>query len=500
MVIDPTTILLSESKQALFAAIVSSSENPIISKTLDGIITSWNPAAHRLFGYSENEAIGNQISIIIPEDRLAEEEFILEEIRSGKPFDRFETVRKTKDGRSIPVSLTISPVKTSEGRIIGASKIIRDISEQNKIVEKQAILAAIVDNSDDAIVSKSLRGMITSWNKAAEKMFGYREAEVLGKHISLIIPADRLEEEDYIIGEIIKGNKVAHFETIRISKEGKEIPISLTISPLLNESGVIIGASKIARDISEKISSQKEKEQLYRKIKVLSRKKDAFIAMAAHELKTPVTSLSGFLQLLQKQISPDDKNSDLVQRCINRVEKLTMLVNDLLDISRIQGGKLQLRIEPFDIVALTEEVIVPYRHITTHQIEINAPESVRIMGDRMRIEQVLANLIGNAIKYAPKGGTIGIEIAQDKENVFISVSDEGIGISPMHLAGLFTPFYRVADPENRVSGLGMGLYISKEIVERHGGTIDVTSQSGRGSVFKFILPKQTASEKENCDS
>lgn len=190
---------LAEQKQAVLAAIVAASDDTIISKTLAGTITSWNPAAEQMFGYSETEALGRHISLIIPPERLEEEAYIIGEIAQGRRVDHFETVRLARNGSLIQISLSISPIKDSNGTVIGASKIARDIRERQVAYEKQAILAAIVATSDDAIISKTLGGIITSWNRAAEKMFGYSEAEALGQHVTLIIPPERLPEEAFFV-------------------------------------------------------------------------------------------------------------------------------------------------------------------------------------------------------------------------------------------------------------------------------------------------------------
>lgn len=355
--------------------------------------------------------------------------------------------------------------------------------------EKQSILAAIVDNSDDAIVSKTLRGIITSWNKGAEALFEYTESEAIGKHISLIIPPDRYAEEIHIINEICKGNKVAPFETLRVSKSGKMIPISLSISPVLNAKGEIIGASKIARNISEKIKIQQEKDQLYNEIKVLIKKKDEFIAAVTHELKTPITVLSGSLQILKRYISLEDKGLLIAERCIKQVDKVTMLINDLLDFSRAQAGVLQLLPEVFDITVLITDCIDLFKGETGHNFEFDEDKIIHVNADRLRIEQVLINLLGNAVKYSPDGGLIKVDVEERATEIFISVEDEGIGIHKDHLDKMFTQFYRAVNTECNIPGLGMGLYISKEIISRHNGTIQVKSEAGKGSVFCFMLPK-----------
>ncbi len=287
-----------ESKLASLAAIVNSSDDAIISKSLKGIITSWNPSATKLFGYSEDEAIGKHISLIIPPDCLVEEELIIENIRKGEKIDHFETVRIAKDGSEKFISLTVSPIMNNKGEVIGASKITRDIAYKDQHEEKQAILAAIVSSSDDAIISKTLQGIITSWNESATRMFGYTEEEAIGKHISIIIPKDRMDEETRIIASIRKGEKIDHFETIRVAKDGNFRNISLTISPMRNSRGKIIGASKIARDISLRIKAEKQQALYTKRLQELNKYKDEFMVMASHELKTPLTVIMANLQIL----------------------------------------------------------------------------------------------------------------------------------------------------------------------------------------------------------
>ena len=234
------------------ARVVESSDDAIISKDLSGIITSWNQAAEVMFGYAANEAVGQSIRMIIPADRQAEEEMVLERIRAGQPISHFETIRQRKDGTLIPISLSVSPILDDTGRVIGASKIARDISEQVAAGIASRRLAAVVESTDDAIITKDLEGVITAWNAAAERIFGYTAAEAIGRSIRMLIPAELQGEEDLVLGKIRAGEKLDHYETVRMRKDGRRISISLTVSPLRNERGEVIGASKIARDISER--------------------------------------------------------------------------------------------------------------------------------------------------------------------------------------------------------------------------------------------------------
>lgn len=240
----------AEAAQQHLSAIITSSEDAIVSKTLEGCVTSWNRAAEHIFGYTAAEMIGQSITLIIPPERQAEEQMILDRLKRGERIEHYETVRRRKDGTLLDVSLTISPIKNSEGDIIGASKIARDITEQKRAETARTYLAAIVESSDDAIVGKTLEGVITSWNPAAERIFGYRAAEAIGQRIYLIIPSDRHSEEVYILDRLRRGQSIEHFETVRQRKDGTLIFVSLTISPIKDGTGRIIGASKIARDIT----------------------------------------------------------------------------------------------------------------------------------------------------------------------------------------------------------------------------------------------------------
>jgi len=234
----------------LLASIVNSSEDAIDSKTLDGIITSWNPAAEQMYGYSADEILGKNISMLSHPDRPEEMEEILEKIRNGQRVEHYETVRVRKDGRRISISLSVSPILDKLGRVVGVSSIARDITERAGATK--TLLASIVNSSDDAIDSKTLDGIITSWNPAAEHMYGYTADEILGRNISILSHPDRPEEMDEILDKIRKGGRVEHYETVRVRKDGRTISISLTVSPILDDTGTIVGVSSISRDITER--------------------------------------------------------------------------------------------------------------------------------------------------------------------------------------------------------------------------------------------------------
>jgi diguanylate cyclase (GGDEF)-like protein/PAS domain S-box-containing protein len=241
-----------------FRAIVESSEDAIISKTLTGVVTSWNRGAHVLFGYSEAEMLGRPMLALFPPDRLEEEVFILEKILEGEQVSHFETVRLHQDGRRIQVSVSISPIRDAMGRVVGASNIARDITAHKLLEARAQQLSAIVLNSDDAIVGKSLDGLVTSWNPGAERMFGYSAAEMLGTSVMRLVPADRVAEEHAILAKIRRGESVEHMETVRICKDGRTLDVSVSTSPIRDSQGRLVGASKTARDISAQKAAQQQ--------------------------------------------------------------------------------------------------------------------------------------------------------------------------------------------------------------------------------------------------
>ncbi len=381
-------------KSARLSAIVESSEDAIISKNLNGIIISWNRSAEIIFGFTPEEAIGKHISLIIPEYLLEEENTIISKVKKGERIEHYETIRKRKDGSLFSIALTVSPIKDENGNVIGASKIARDLSDLKQSEEKQAMLAAIIDSSDDAIVSKNLDGIITSWNNGAASMFGYKEEEAVGKHITLIIPPDLIEEEKAIIEKIRKGEKVDHFETIRVKKNGTRINVSLTVSPIKNKKDVVIGASKIARDITEKFEMERQQKLLTQKLKELNIYKDDFMAMASHELKTPLTVIKANLQLLEYKMQ-NDKNIEFITKTLRSVNKLSDLITGLLDVSKIQAGKLELTATAFDVLLLLNDVIENIQQATpSHKIILKEIKDKLVANaDKERIEQVIINML-----------------------------------------------------------------------------------------------------------
>ena len=628
-----------ESHQQL-AAIVESSDDAIVSKNLDGIITSWNQGAERIFGYTAAEVVGQPILMLIPADHVNEEQEILERLRRGERIEHFETVRRRKDASLVDVSLTISPIKDSRGQIVGASKIARDITEQkrsqerlrrseehfrvtlasigdavivtdgradvtfmnpvaeqltgytlqeaqgaplsslfkiinessrkpvevpvNKVLQQGVVvglandtvliskdgterpildsaapirnangelsgvvlvfrdvtehhaaelrarrLAAIVESSDDAIIGKNLNGIIANWNQGAERMFGYTAQEAVGQPISLIVPAERHHEEEQILARLRRGERILHFETIRRRKDGTLLDVSLTMSPIKDSLGRIVGASKIARDITERKRSEqalRQSETSFRtlaeelEIKVQERTAqlqtslnsvEDLLYTIAHDLRAPNRTMQGFAQLIQLEYG--DQLDAAARDYLNRISTAAVhndeLIRDLLEYGRLSHEEVPLA--PVDLRQTVESVLnniegeIRQRHAHIH---LGGEWPVVVANEGM-LKQILTNLLTNALIYVPPDREPDITIASESENAkaVLRVKDNGIGIPPEQIDRAFKPFIRLPNPIH-TPGTGMGLAIVKKAAERMDAAVGAESTPGRGACFWLELP------------
>jgi PAS domain S-box-containing protein len=489
-----TELKASELASYWLSAIIESAEDANITKTLDGVITSWNKGAELIFGYTAQEAIGQPVTMLIPEDHLDEEPAILARLRRGDRIEHYETVRVRKDGSLVDISLTVSPIRKPDGTIIGASKIARDITERRRAGNQLLQVAAIVANSDDAIISKNLDGIILSWNPGAERLYGYTAAEAVGQPVTMLIPPGLPDEEPRILAQIKRGERVDHYETVRVRKDGSFIEVSLTVSPVKDAEGRIIGASKIARDITERKRAAEENERLYREAQESNRIKDEFLATVSHELRTPLTAILGWAHLLRTGPSGSD---DILKACetIERNARAqAQLIDDLLDVSRIITGKLRIDVRPVDpntfIEAAIESVRPGAEAKGVRLQRIMDTGVVSVAGDPVRLQQVVWNLLANAIKFTPRGGRVQVKLERVNSHVEIIVSDTGAGIAPEFLPHVFDRFRQADQRKTRQhGGLGLGLSIVRHLVELHGGTVRAESPGeGQGSTFTVLLP------------
>jgi len=351
-----------------------------------------------------------------------------------------------------------------------------------------SLLSAIVDSSDDAIVSKSLDGIVTSWNVAAEKMFGYTASEMIGQSIRRIIPTDRQAEEDFVLDRIRRGEKVDHFETVRQTKDGRLVDISLTVSPIKEVGGIVVGASKTARDITARKRLEREREEALNKLAEALAARDEFIAIAAHELRNPLNILTLLWRILDRAPSQiETSRVNLIQKSRAQLARLSSLVDRLLDVTRIRSGTFDLYLEEFELSALIREVASRFSlGDSGHKLSLELEREVTGTWDRLRIDQVITNLISNAVKFGNEK-QIAVKSRLDGEQVVVAVHDEGVGISPENIGRIFERFER-GEARRYQEGLGLGLWITREIVQAHGGSVLAESELGKGSTFTVRLP------------
>jgi PAS domain S-box-containing protein len=360
--------------------------------------------------------------------------------------------------------------------------------------QAQAMLAAIVESSDDAIVSKTLEGIITSWNKGAERIFGYPSAEMIGQPLLKIIPTERQHEEAMILSRIRSGQRVDHFETVRQRKDGTLIDVSVTISPIRDETGRIIGASKIARDVTQQKQVQRELLAAKDAAEAASQAKDHFLSVLSHELRTPLTPVLAAVSLIENQ--PAMSQQELrgqVEMIRRNVETEARLVDDLLDLTRIARGKIRLHFEVVDAHAVIRNVIDMLQpELDEKRLAVTTAlraKSPHVWADTGRLQQIFLNLLSNAVKFTPPEGTITVRSANENGWLSLTIADTGVGIEPDVLPRLFNAFEQgERTVTRRFGGLGLGLSIVKSLAEMHSGTIAAASEGkDRGATFTLRL-------------
>ena len=424
-------------------------------------------------GFDRKDYEGKHPTEVAPPERYEASRHLFERVMAGETFS---VERKAENGEDFLVHFV--PLLDEEEEVYAGLIIALDITDIKQAEEKSAKLAAIIDSSDDAIISKTLESVITSWNKSAERMFGYAAEEIIGETIYKLIPPDRTEEEPQILARLKSGDRVEHFETKRMTKDGQLLDVSLSISPVKDAQGHIIGLSKIARDITER--------------KLDETRKNDFIGMVSHELKTPLTSLTAIVQVLNAKFknSEDAFVAGALDKANLQVKRMSNMINGFLNISRLESGKILIEKHAFNIDELLLEMIQEAQlTVTTHKITLEGCGEREIYADRDKISSVISNLLSNAVKYSPKGKLIQVKCEATTKMVTVSVNDEGMGIKPEDIEKVFDRYYRVSTNHTlHISGFGIGLYLSAEIIKRHDGRIWVESESGKGSTFYFSLP------------
>lgn len=464
-----------------FVSLVEHSKDFISIVDADQHVHFLNQMGQQLVGlYGDEEVQQTMLFDYFPPEeqgRVANDIFPL--LLQNGSWDGEVVFRHFQTGKHIPVLWNIFLLRHEKtGKIQHYACIAHDIRERKQRERELARMAAIVAFSNDAIIGKTLAGEITSWNQAAERMYGYTAAEVVGKHITTIFPQDRLGEFGEFVARLTRGERIERYQTQRVRKDGHRIDVSITISPIMTARGEIIGASTISREITDQVQADKRKND--------------FINLTSHELKTPITSLKGFIHVLRRRLMAHKDETSLyyLSRADAQLNRLGTLVNELLDISKMQSGELELREEVIDLDALVQEILENVQLTTqNHHLSIEGSSTASVSGDRDRLGQVLTNLLINAIKYSPQTGTIIVHLSRDEEHALISVQDFGIGIDQVYHQKIFERFYQVEEPAGSTyPGLGIGLYISRDIIERHHGKIWVESRKGAGTTFFVSLP------------
>jgi PAS domain S-box-containing protein len=547
VMLDITRQKQAEDARARLAAIVESSEDAIASKDLNGILTSWNRGAERLFGYTAAEAIGQPVTMLIPDERADEEQGILARIRSGERIEHYETVRRCKDGTLLDISLTVSPIVDTQGRIVGASKIARDITERKRaeqaLIEQTRTVETINRVSRDLAAELNLEKLVQAVTDAATALAGAEFAafffNVVSEHgesyqLYTLSGAPKeafsqfpVPRNTAVFAPTFRGEGVVRLADVTQDRRyGQSAPYhgmppghlpvrSYLAVPVVSRSGEVLGglilghsragvfterAEQLVVGIAAQAAIAIDNARLYEDAERAVHVRDDFLATVSHDLKNPLGALKGTAQLLQRRLRRTSlPEAEFVIEGLGRIDetatRMARMINTLLDITRVQMGQsLPLDRQPTDLVALAREVARDFQEATEqHRLQVQTTVAALIgHWDRDRLERVLGNLLSNAIKYSPEGGTVTISLAQEMRAAeawaVLTVQDHGVGIPVADLPRLFERFQRGRNVQDLITGTGLGLVAARQIVEQHNGTIAVASQEGVGTSVTVRLP------------
>jgi PAS domain S-box-containing protein len=444
----------------------------------DGTILWANRAEFDLVGYARDEYVGRHIAGFHADQEVVAD--ILARLARNESLQDYEARLRHKDG-SLRYVLINSNVHRQDDEFLHTRCVTQDITERVHASADRARLAAIIESSHDAIIGKTLDGTITSWNRAAEHLYGYSAAEIVGRPIATIVPPERQDELAEIMATIASGQPIAEHETERVRNDGSRVEVSISISPIRDRTGQITGASTIARDLTQRGALERQKQE--------------FLEMVAHDLGSPLTAVQGYAQILQRRGIHDEQ---MVAKILTEAGRMRRLVADVLDTARLQAGRLELRRASVDLAALARDCAAQAKLVAGGDRLVRVDTGDRpVIGewDGDRLAQVLANLLDNAIKYAPDGEIV-VRVIESSAEARVAVIDRGPGLTSEELQRVFDHFFRAPDAARKVTGAGLGLFISKMLVEAHGGRLWAESVPGRGSTFAFALPYASATMPE----
>jgi two-component system sensor histidine kinase/response regulator len=473
----------------------------VYSLDLKGKFLTANAAAEKITGYRAEDLRQKSFADLVVEEDLGRASDHFERAVRGEA-QNYDVAITNEEGLRVELNITNIPIVVDD-EVVGIYGIAKDVTERKRAEEARSKLVSIVENSVDAIDSKTLDGTITSVNPAAERLYGYTEEELKGKHISVLTPPERLDEMIESLQRVGRGETISQHESVRVCKDGSRIPVSLTISPLRDSRGDSVGVSAIARDITERKRYEEELRQAKEAAEAASRAKSEFVANLSHEIRTPMNGVIGMTGLLlDTDLSPEQR--DYAETIRISGENLLTIINDILDFSKIEAGKMELQMMGFDLQTVVEETVDLLAERTHAKglelaslIEQGVPTALR--GDPGRLTQVLTNLLGNAIKFTEEGEVIlRVRLAEessDAATVRFEVKDTGIGMSEEQCSRIFQSFAQAdASTTRRYGGTGLGLAISKQLVEMMEGELGAQSEPGMGSTFWFTARLQKQPE------
>ena len=482
------------------AAIVESSDDAILRMDLDGTITAWNHAAERMYGYTASDAIGQSIHLIVPDNRVGEEDEVLERIRRGDRVDQFETVRRRKDGTTFSASLTMSPVRDAVGAVIGASKIARDITSRQRADERFRLA---VEAAPAAMIMVDGRGVIQLINALTEQLLGYTRDELVGQSVERLVPPRFAQGHAGLRAAFFSESQQRPMgegrDLYALRKDGTEVAVEIGLSPVDTADGLFVLAA--VTDITERKRTAARLEHAFEAERVAKREaehanelKDLFLATVSHELRGPLNAILGWAEMLRANVLEGARRQRALDAVYVNARRQSQLIDDLLDVARIVSGRMRMErtaVNLHSVIRGALDVTEPSAQAKHIRVSLNLDESIgMILGDAARLQQVVWNLLTNAVKFTPEGGSIHVDARRAGEFVELAVSDSGRGIAPGFLPSVFEPFRQAdASTTREHGGLGLGLAIVKHLVEAHDGTVTAASGGeGQGATFTVRLP------------
>lgn len=480
-----------------FRTTLSSIGEAVMAASPDGKIRFMNGVAELLTGWSEKEAIGLPLAEVFQtieeKSRRKMEDPVNRILRSGGSAGSSKyTALISKDGAEISIADSGAPIRDAGGRITGAVIVFRDVTREKRAEGAHRLLASIVESSDDAIYAKTLNGTILSWNEGAERIYGYKAAEVIGKNVSMLVPPDMTNEVPEMLRKIGRGERIAHYETVRIRKDGSRVHVSMSLSPLADENGNITGASSLARDITDRKMAEEVLQKTAAELDRSNKELEQFAYVASHDMQEPLRTITGYLQLLSSRYKGqiDERADRYIDYAVEGAERMSTLIRDLLSYSRVNTRGEELKPtsaeDSLDFALRNlRSAIEQSRASVTHD-----PLPV-IKADRTQLAQLFQNLIGNAIKYRSPERNPKIHVSAKRANGewIFDIADNGIGFEQQYEHKMFLIFQRLHS-RGKYPGTGIGLAICKRIVDRHGGQIWAFGEPGKGAIFSFTIPSR----------